>query len=57
MIIIDEEVFGFAVSRCVATVRQVVGGMLTAKDIGHLITGKDINGNPSSDEDKHAITS
>ncbi len=29
--------------------------MLTAKDIGHLITGKDINGNPLSETDKEAL--
>ncbi len=36
---------------------KVAGGILTAKDVGHLITGKDINGNPLSDADRQAITS
>ncbi len=35
----------------------ISGGFLTAKDIGQLITGKDINGNPLSDADRQAITS
>ncbi len=57
MTVISGGLFGFAVPGYVATAGQVAGGMLTAKDIGHLITGKDINGNPLSDADRQAITS
>ncbi len=53
--VISGGLFGFAVPGYIATAGQVAGGMLTAKDIGHLITGKDINGNPLSDTDKEAL--
>ena len=57
LVVISGGIFGFAVPGYVATVGQVAGGILTAKDIGHLITGKDINGNPLSKADRQAITS
>ena len=57
LLVISGGIFGFAVSGYVVTAGQVAGGILTAKDIGHLITGKDINGNPLSEADKQAITS
>ncbi len=44
--VISGGLFGFAVPGHLAIVKQVAGGILTAKDIGHLITGKDINENP-----------
>ncbi len=53
--VISGGLFGFAVPGYVATAGQVAGGILTAKDIGHLITGKDINGNPLSETDKEAL--
>ncbi len=53
--VISGGLFGFAVPGYIATAGQVAGGMLTAKDIGYLITGKDINGNPLSDADKEAL--
>ncbi len=53
--VISGGLFGFAVPGYIATAGQVAGGMLTAKDIGHLITGKDINGNPLSATDKEAL--
>ncbi len=53
--VISGELFGFAVPGYIATAGQVAGGILTAKDIGHLITGKDINGNPLSETDKEAL--
>ena len=57
LFIISGGVFGFAVPGYVITAGQVAGGILTAKDIGHLMTGKDINGNPLSEVDKRAIIS
>ena len=42
LMIVSGGIFGFAVPAYVATAGQVAGGILTAKDIGHLITGKDI---------------
>ncbi len=39
----------------IATVGQIAGGILTAKDIGHLITGKDINGNSLSETVKETL--
>ncbi len=53
--VISGGLFGFAVPGYIATAGQVAGGILTAKDIGHLITGKDINGNPLSATDKEAL--
>ncbi len=55
LMIVSGGLFGFAVPGYIATAGQVAGGILTAKDIGHLITGKDINGNPLSDADKEAL--
>ncbi len=40
--IISGGLFGFAVPGYIATAGQVAGGILTAKDVEHLITGKDI---------------
>ena len=55
LIIISGGMFGFEVLGYVAIAGQVAGWTLTAKDIGHLITGKDINGNPLSEADRQAI--
>ena len=57
LVFISGRVFGVEVLGYAVTAGQVARGVLTAKDIGHLITGKDINGNPLSEADKQAITS
>ena len=53
LFVISEGIFRFVVLEYSATVGQI----LTDNDIGHLITGKDINGNPLSEADKRTITS
>ncbi len=53
--VISGGLFGFALPRYIATAGQVAGGILTVKDVGHLITGKDINENPLSETDKEAL--
>lgn len=57
LFIISGGVFGFVVPGYVITAGQVEGGILIAKDIGHIMTGKDINGNPLSEVDKRAMIS
>lgn len=57
MLIISGGVFGFVVLGYVVTVGQIAGRILTAQDIGHLMIGKDINGNPLSEVDKRVLIS